>query len=331
MKSRSLFSGFLFTAGLLHLVRPDLFSPALPVEGKLALNWAAGLLEILLALALWSTRWRDLAARGAALWFLLLTPLHLYVSYYGIAIFGIETPALLWGRTALQPLLFFWALSLQEKGWIMAQRWTEVLFLHYEVEASELQKHVPYPLDLYEGKAVLSIVPFIMSRIRFPFLPAVPGLSRLYELNLRTYVTHQGRGAVYFFTLDSNHLPGVCIARWFFGLPYRWRRLVLEHKETYRFESDSLQLEAQVEEGSAESEFNRWATERYALVTDSGKVGVVEHAPWVLQKASVRLLKDEFSVLLGEQFRVQSFVGISYAKQLDVRFRPFRSGTERRE
>ncbi len=120
-------------------------------------------------------------------------------------------------------------------------------FLHYEVDAKSFQEKVPYPIDLFEGKAVVSIVPFVMGRIRFPFLSIVPGLSRLLELNLRTYVKVAGRPAVYFFTLDANHLPGVLIARTLFRLPYRWRRMELRHEGSYSFESDSLRLLAREE------------------------------------------------------------------------------------
>ena len=223
--SRALLSLLLFVAGLLHLITPELFAPAIPFEWKLEINLLAGVLEIALAFALWIPALKDSAARACAVWFLALLPIHLYVSIAQIEIFSISHPLLLWARTMLQPLLFFWALSLQEKGWIISQRWSEVAFLHYEVDAQILQPHCPFPLDTFKGKAVLSIVPFVMSRIRFPFLPQVPGLSRLLELNLRTYVIKDGRPAVYFFTLDSNHLPGVLIARWFFALPYRWMEL----------------------------------------------------------------------------------------------------------
>lgn len=323
MISRLTLSLFLLIAGVIHLMRPEFFNPAIPFSFKLQINFAAGFLEIILALLLWSKRTRDLAAQSIALWFLLLTPIHFYICLNEIPIFGISHPLLLLGRTCFQAVLFFWALSLQEKGWIMSQRWSDVLFLHYEVEPIELQKHVPYPLDLYNHKAIISIVPFVMSRIRFPFLPAIPGLSKLYELNLRTYVKVNEKAVVYFFTLDSNHLPGVLIARWFFSLPYRWKKLKLVFDKTYTFDSSLLKLEAKVEEIIEDTEFNRWTTERYALVTDSGKLGVVEHKPWILYKARVLTIKDDFSNLLGEKLKATSFIGISFAKELDVRFRPF--------
>jgi hypothetical protein len=325
--SRLLLTGLLAAAGMVHLLAPEAFNPAIPFPWKLEINYAAGGLELLLALGLWPARTREHAARWSALWFLLLTPVHLYICTFSIPIFGVSSPWLLWGRTFLQPVLYFWALSLQRSGWLMAQRWREVAFLHYEVSAVELQKKVPFPLDLYEGKAIVSIVPFIMEGIRFPYLPAIPGLSRLLELNLRTYVNVNGKRGVYFFTLDSNHLPGVLIARWFFALPYRWVKLTFSSSTNYAFTAPNLRLSGEVGPPRTSSAFDLWATERYALYTKRGDdtlIGVVEHEPWSLQDLSVVQLDDKFSSLLGAHLALKSCFATSYCKSLDVRFRPFR-------
>lgn len=322
--NRLLLSALLAVAGMLHLVSPELFDPAIPFAPKGAINSFAGMLEIVLATGLWFERTRDLAARTSALWFLLLTPIHVYVSWQRIPMFGVSEPLLLWLRTLLQPALYFWALSVQKTGWLMAQRWREVAFVHYECNANELQKRVPFPLDLFEGKAIVSIVPFIMEGIRFPFLPPVPGLSRLLELNLRTYVTVNGRRGVYFFTLDSNHLPGVLIARGFFALPYRWIKLAF--RPNYQFQSPALSLEGEVGEPRASTTFDLWATERYALFTKRGSttlMGVVLHEPWPLQDLKVTHLEDHFSSMLGPELALKSVLATSYCARLDVRFRPF--------
>jgi uncharacterized protein YqjF (DUF2071 family) len=321
--SRLSFSFILFVAGVAHLTRPDLFDPAIPFSFKIEINVAAGILEIFLALGLCFSRTKDFAARLSALWLLLLVPVHVYVSVFEIPILGVSHPAILWGRTAFQFVLYFWALSIQDKGWMIAQRWSDVLFLHYEVDASELQKIVPYPVDLFEGKAIVSIVPFAMSRIRFPFLPAIPGFSKLYELNLRTYVRINNRPAVYFFTLDSNHLPGVLVARLGFSLPYRLRKMNLINQQEYKFKASSLEVTAKISVERSTNKFDAWSTERYALVTKffgRDLWGVVEHEKWKLQKVHVEHIEDHFS---GEFIAVKKFIGASYASTLDVRFRPF--------
>jgi uncharacterized protein YqjF (DUF2071 family) len=310
-------------AGILHVLYPEMFDPAIPFEMKEEINLFAGVLEILLSIGLWIPRISNLSSKICALWFLLLIPVHLYVSYFKIPIFGFDQPLLLWARTLAQPLLFFWALNQQRSGWIISQQWRNVLFLHYEVNPEELQKLVPYPIDLYDGKGVVSIVPFVMKRIRFPFLPPVPGLSKLYELNLRTYVRINNKPAVYFFTLDSNHLFAVLVARLGFSLPYRSRSIEISNQDTYRLRSDDLFLEAKIGNEIIDDVFHLWATERYALITKRfGKDmwGVVEHEKWKLQTAKLIEIRDQFS---PQFLKLNHFLGASYADTLDVRFRPF--------
>jgi len=255
---------------------------------------------------------QDMAAQTFALVFLILIPFSFLLSKF-----------------LFLPLiaLYFLSLSFQKRGWIISQCWSDVVFLHYKVDPRELQKKVPFPLDLFQGDAIVSIVPFVMSRIRFPFLFPVPGFSQLLELNLRTYIFVNGKPAVYFFTLDSNHLPGVLIARWFFALPYRWMKLSFSHRHQYEFESDQFHLKASVGELKPQSDFDRWTTERYALFTKRGETtyqGIVEHRPWELQSLKVNELTDNFSSLLGEELRMKTLVGMSYSKNLNVRFRPFK-------
>jgi uncharacterized protein YqjF (DUF2071 family) len=324
MISKLALSSLLFSAGLIHLIRPELFNPAIPFGPKLEINIIVGIFEIGLTIFLWHRKTQDKATLLTAFWFLILTPVHIYVSYFEIPIFGVSDPLVLWMRTLFQGVLFFWALSLQDKGWIISQRWSDVLFLHFEVDPEELQKKVPFQIDLFEGKAIVSIVPFVMGRIRFPFLPIIPGLSRLLELNLRTYVTVSGKPCVYFFTLDANHLPGVLIARTFFQLPYRMREMTLIHDKNYQFESEYLKIKGSVLNEIISTDFDRWATERYALVTKflgRDLIGVIEHNPWSLQKAQIDLIQDNFS---KEFIGVNKLINVSYAKSLDVKFRPFR-------
>lgn len=325
--SRLLLTALLAAAGTLHLFAPEVFDPAIPFPWKLEINLSAGALELLLAAGLWPRRTGDHAARLSALWFLLLTPVHLYVSWYSIPIFGVYDPWILWGRTLLQPVLFFWALSVQESGWLMAQRWRHVAFLHYEVDPAQLQTKVPFPLDLYQGKAIVSIVPFRMEGIRFPFFPPLPGLSGLLELNLRTYVRVAGRPGIYFFTLDANHLTGVLIARWFFALPYRWVKLTFSSEKNYAFTAPNLRLTGEAGPPRTSSDFDLWATERYALFTRRGTttlLGEVLHGPWPLQEFTVEHLEETFSTLIGEELALKELLSTSYCARLDVRFRPFR-------
>lgn len=137
------------------------------------------------------------------------------------------------------------------------QRWTDLLFVHFEVDVAELRAVVPEPLslDLWEGKAYVGLVPFRMERIAPPFYPGVFGLNFL-ETNLRTYVHLQGdRPGVYFLSLEASNYLAVRVARRFWGLPYWDARMTLRNEggvRDYRTERT----------GSGAHLYTRWKTGR---------------------------------------------------------------------
>ncbi len=51
--------------------------------------------------------------------------------------------------------------------------WERVLFIHFEVDAAVLQRDVPFPLDLRDGKAYVSLVAFTMRDMRVRDLAGV--------------------------------------------------------------------------------------------------------------------------------------------------------------
>src|SRR5271167_1067284 len=71
--------------------------------------------------------------------------------------------------------------------------WWRAVFVHYEVDRDQLQRSVPFPLDLREGRAYVSLVAFTMHGLR-PRLGGKVGAWLLAPiathelLNLRTYV-----------------------------------------------------------------------------------------------------------------------------------------------
>ena len=90
---------------------------------------------------------------------------------------------------------------------VMHQRWGDLLFLHWPIEAALIQEKLPEGLyvDVFGGQAWIGVVPFYMERIRPVGMPPVPGISWFLELNVRTYVhDSKGRAGVWFFSLDCN-------------------------------------------------------------------------------------------------------------------------------
>ena len=93
-------------AGIIHIVSPEKFSPAIFWGLEDLSNYAAGVIEIVLAILL--VRKHRLAGKLSAAWLFILIPVHVYISVKGIPMFGVNDPVILWARTALQlPVIWF--------------------------------------------------------------------------------------------------------------------------------------------------------------------------------------------------------------------------------
>ncbi len=87
----------------------------------------------------------------------------------------------------------------------------------------ELQSLLPLGLtvDTFEGKAYVGLIPFTMTGVRPILTPPLPWISAFHEVNVRTYVHHNGSDpGVWFFSLDASSTIAVAAARAAYKLPY---------------------------------------------------------------------------------------------------------------
>ncbi|MFO0959030.1 MAG: DUF2071 domain-containing protein [Isosphaeraceae bacterium] len=200
---------------------------------------------------------------------------------------------------------------------LMYQKWSWLLFLHWEVPAEALRPRIPEGLevDTYEGRAFVGLVPFTMSGIRPRGFPAVRALSDFHETNVRTYVHRRGRDpGVWFFSLDAAQPVAARLGRWLYRLPYSVARMSLDGKagrgepaepdgrwirhETERLSLGPVPAHARVAYRPTGSPspaipgtLEHFLAERY-LLYDRGPGGrlltaAVHHAPYPLQGAEV--------------------------------------------
>src|SRR5690349_4742700 len=92
---------------------------------------------------------------------------------------------------------------------LLVADWAGALFLHYEIDARELQPFVPFELDLWNGRAFVSLVAFTMRGMRFARFGqlgawACHPIATHEFLNLRTYVRHGDDAGICFL---SEWLP----------------------------------------------------------------------------------------------------------------------------
>lgn len=109
-KIQFFFVSIYIIAGLVHLIKPQVFEPAIPgfLPEKILIIYLTGILEITIALGIFFDKIKYLALKVSTYYLAILLIVHVYVSYNVIEIFSIKSPALLWLRTFLQlPLIYF--------------------------------------------------------------------------------------------------------------------------------------------------------------------------------------------------------------------------------
>jgi uncharacterized protein YqjF (DUF2071 family) len=224
----------------------------------------------------------------------------------------------------------------------LQQRWSQLLFLHWEVPLPVLAARLPPGLDVdtYEGRAFVGLVPFTMSGIRPPWAPALPWLSRFHEVNVRTYVRHRGEPGVWFLSLDAANPVGALLGRVLWKLPYHWARMSLErrgglvHYRSRRLAPGPRGAGLSLRYGpgglvrpACPGTLEHFLVERYVLFAPArGRVhrGRVHHAPYPLQAGRFEALEEDLVASAG----LGPFAGpplTHYAEGVDVEVFPLRS------
>jgi uncharacterized protein YqjF (DUF2071 family) len=216
----------------------------------------------------------------------------------------------------------------------MTQSWHDLLFAHWPLDPDLLRDKVPasLPLDLFDGRAWIGVIPFHMTNVGPRAVPTLPGLASFPELNVRTYVTLDRKPGVYFFSLDAASTLAVIGARTMFGLPY-YRAAMAVHlagtRVTYRSARRSAVnaqfLSSYEPVGSVSlavpGTLEHFLTERYCLYTTtrSGEPRRLDihHKPWPLQIAEAQITVNTMATAAGLALPATRPL-LHFAKRLDV-------------
>jgi len=222
---------------------------------------------------------------------------------------------------------------LPERRWLGRQQWLDLAFFHWKVDVELIRAQLPEGLevDLFEGEAWISVVPFRMTDVMLRGVPGIPGVSNFPELNVRTYVTRNGKPGVWFFSLDATKPLAVWAAKAFFHLPYFTARMECSGYDEIQYNSvrseDGGAFEAtyrptgevfESEVGSIEE----WLSERYCLYAESKKgdlfCGEVQHVKWPLQEVEYEITKNSLAERVGIPLSCQPDLA-HFARGVDVR------------
>jgi uncharacterized protein len=192
--------------------------------------------------------------------------------------------------------------------WVMVQEWHDLLFAHWRCSRDDLRSLVPAELEIetYDGSPWISVTPFYMSGVRMRATPPVPTAHAFEELNVRTYVTLDGRPGIWFFSLDCASSLAVIGARVGIYLPYfRADMRMTRNHGTITYDSQRWSIAGPPAAfsatyrgfgpaaGSAPGTLEHFLTERYSLYAspDGKRIwrGDIYHSRWALQQAEAQI------------------------------------------
>jgi uncharacterized protein YqjF (DUF2071 family) len=216
-----------------------------------------------------------------------------------------------------------------ERPWVMGQTWDDLLFAHWRVSARALREHVPDGLEVdeHDGSAWLGVTPFVVTGLRPRGMVPLPLFSTFLELNVRTYVTSDGKPGIWFFSLDASSQVAVAAARLLYRLPYFRASISLRRR------GDRIVYDCARDDGRAFSgeyapardvftaqpgSLEHFLTERYCLYAeDEGRLfrADIHHRPWPLQPAEAAI---ELNTMPPDWARLEGEPLLHYSARQDV-------------
>jgi len=224
-----------------------------------------------------------------------------------------DFPSGIFNRTAHRP----WPMP--GSPWLMTQSWHDLLFAHWPIDAGHLREKVPagFKLDLFNGQAWIGVVPFHMTNVAPRLVPAIPWVSAFAEINVRTYVSVDGKPGVYFFSLDAESALAVATARTLLNLPYFNASMSVDVAAGNQVGYTTRRTDA----NAAPAEFiahyrptgpafealpgtlEHFLTERYCLynvdASDHGYRLEIHHPPWSLHAAEASIELNTMTTAAG--------------------------------
>jgi uncharacterized protein YqjF (DUF2071 family) len=192
-----------------------------------------------------------------------------------------------------------WELPLEQ--WFWYQEWNDAIFLHYKVEEKILRKYVPnyLELDLINHSAWVSVVAFTMNKVHIRNFFQIDSISNFHEVNLRTYVTYNGKPGVYFLSIEAEKIIPTILANLLSGLLYKYSSITRK-PNYYQLIGKRSQISFEFlvkDKISEKSNLDFALTERYCLYKNSPnhmKRLEIQHKPWELFRIEFTKLEIDY-------------------------------------
>lgn len=191
--------------------------------------------------------------------------------------------------------------------WYAEQTWRNIFFFHWPVDPIVLEKYIPKPLrlDIFAGKAWVSVVIFTAINSRFRNLPLWTSVPPVTQINFRTYVypTIPEEKGVFFLSIQLNQFLAALSGKRFFNLPFQYVNMLLyQRKDTVKItcnDADLLRVCYKNQGELEEDGLKNFLMERYCIWNVKGNHIIkipISHPKWTVQKLKTDVKRNELFV-----------------------------------
>jgi len=186
--------------------------------------------------------------------------------------------------------------------WQYYQEWTDILFLHFEVEHAELRSLIPddLKLDDFNGKYYVSVLGFNMHKLKPSKRLAIKFRADYNEIQIRTYVSKNNKRGLYVLNMEVADKISSFVAQILSGMPYN-RSLVERTENSYlninKHKGYYLDVDYDVLDKIDKSPLVKWLTEIYRFYifkANDLKLFEIHHKEWSLHEINLRHLKINY-------------------------------------
>ena len=216
--------------------------------------------------------------------------------------------------------------------------WGQAVMIHYEADPVALQSRVPFELDLFEGRAFVSLVAFTLRRMRprcggrigeWLFKP----IATHEFLNVRTYVRANAEPGIFFLVEWLFNRLSVPLGPSVFGLPYRYGRIDYLHDRPTQEISGRVDAKggsfsyrgttADAQFGPCEpGSLTEFLMERYTAFTQplwrSPRLFRVWHEPWPQTPLDIEISATDLIAVTGKWWKTAEYIGANYSPGVEV-------------
>ncbi len=124
--------------------------------------------------------------------------------------------------------------------------WENLIMANYAVDPAVLLPYLPngVSLDLYQGKAIVSLVGFLFKKTKIYGIP-IPGLGTFEEVNLRFYVNRTEGNSIKRGVVFINETVPYSLVAWVANWLYKEHYTAIPTKHAWRLDTDAKHIEYQ--------------------------------------------------------------------------------------